>query len=31
MKITGSSGIYKAKYRNGSFLFLFGKRKLQVI
>ena len=30
MKITSYFGIYKAIYHNGSFLFLFGKRKSQM-
>ena len=29
MKITSTSGIFKTIYINGSYLFLFGKRKLQ--
>ena len=29
MKLTGSSTIFKTIYHNGSYLMLFGKRKLQ--
>ena len=29
MKTTSSSGILKTMYHNGSYLLLFGKRKLQ--
>ena len=28
LKITGSSGVYKTVYYNGSYLLLFGDRKL---
>ena len=28
IKITGNSGIYKTIYHNGSYLLLFGKKKL---